>query len=208
MDAPDLAITHIERLVSSGMTVSAGMERLFTYCEERSPGGSWESARNLPFDADVSNLTTWLENVLSNEPPALEIEAYWFGLFNPVRYDLESCDLYLAGSDHFQPNSQSADWAVNPQYFPKGRYAESAVLHALHRISASADDDAGEFADYTLCLGFACLAVAAICTAVEPITILGSRASRAVVVGFDSGDFVVLGSVDQLGFHHLNQGRA
>src|SRR5205085_8479440 len=102
----------------------------------------------------------------TDEPPEIEIDAYWFGIFNPSQDGLESCDLYIAGSDHFDPDDRTADWAVNPSYFPVGRYADSVVLAALHQILGSADDNAFTFGDYALCLGYACLVVAEICTAV------------------------------------------
>jgi hypothetical protein len=208
MSSADLTITYIERLVASEVTVTEGMEALINYCESKYSSSLWQDVRHLPFGRDVSDLKMWLESVLSSEPPSVEIEAYWFGLFNPVRHDLESCDLYVAGSDHFDPDAQSADWAAIPVYFPEGRYAEPEILHALHRIMASADDEAGEFGDYTLCLGYACLAVATLFAVVDPAIMLGPTVSRAVAVGFDSGDFVLLGSVHQHGFHHLNQDRA
>jgi hypothetical protein len=192
---------YIERIVRSGLTVPRGMEALITYCEENCPSPVWREIRTLDLDADVAHLGRWLRQVLLTEPPSSEIEAYWFGLFNPLEDGVESCDLYVAGSDHFNPDDLSPEWAVNPSYFPGGRYAESRVLVDLHQGLALADENAFDFGDYTLCLGYACLAVAEICAAVGPTILLGPRTSRAVAVGFDSGDLVLLGVLDSSGLH-------
>jgi hypothetical protein len=176
------------------------MEVLTAYCEENYPGAAWSDIRRLDFDADLANLRRWLVNVLSTEPPSSKIEAFWFGLFNPVQDGFESCDMYIAGSDHFDSDDELAGWAVSPAYFPEGRYADSVALAALHRAMPSAGD-AAAFGDYALCLGYACLAVADICAAVDPAVLLGSTESRAVAVGFDEGDSILLGTIDSDGLH-------
>jgi hypothetical protein len=177
------------------------MEALIAYCEENCPSAVWEDVRHLDFDADLTRLRTWLVDVVTTEPPSSEIEAFWFGIFNPVQDGFESCDMYVAGSDHFDPSDELAGWAVSPAYFPDGRYSDSVVLAALHRTVASAGD-AAAFGDYALCLEYACLAVAEICTTIDPAILLGTRESGAVAVGFDEGDAVPLGDIDLAGLHY------
>src|SRR5262249_41990318 len=143
----------------------------------------WQEMRKLDFEGELPHLRAWLGDVLASEPPGAEIQAYWFGLFNYLEDGVESCDLYVAGSDHFDPDDLSPDWAVNPSYFPEGRYADSRALAALHQGLALADENAFEFGDYTLCLGYACLVVARVCGMLDPIILVGPRESRTVTVG-------------------------
>src|SRR5262245_15187147 len=133
MQVPDPTYIYIEQVVRSGSTVSRGMAALITYCEENRPSPVWQEMRKLDFEGELPHLRAWLGDVLASEPPGAEIQAYWFGLFNYLEDGVESCDLYVAGSDHFDPDDLSPDWAVNPSYFPEGKYAESRVLAALHQ---------------------------------------------------------------------------
>lgn len=201
MDSPD-HYNYIEQVVRSGATMSRGMAALITYYEENCPSPVWQEVRELEFEGELPHLGTWLEDVLTGEPPAFEIEAYWFGLFNLDEDGVEICEMYVAGSDHFAPDALSPDWAVIPSYFPEGRYAGSRVLADLHRSLASADSDAFGFGDYTLCLGNAGLAVAHLCAMLDPVTLLGPKASRMITAGFDEGDFILLGELDRGGLRY------
>jgi hypothetical protein len=53
----------------------------------------------------------------------------------------------------------------------------------------------GDIGEYVLCLGYACLAVKNLCETVPLELLLGSRDTRAVAVGFDSGDEILIGDV-------------
>ncbi len=53
----------------------------------------------------------------------------------------------------------------------------------------------GEIGEYVLCLGYAALVVKTICGKLEKKLLLGDRASRAVVIGFDDGDYIVLDEI-------------
>ena len=204
LDSPD-HYNYVEQVVRSRATVSHGMTTLITYCEENCPSTVWQEIRKLDFECELPRLRAWLEDVLTSEPPAAEIEAYWFGLFNLDEDGVEICELYVAGSNHLDPDPLSSDWAVNPSYFPEGRYAGSRVLADLHRSLASADSDPFGFGDYTLCLGYAGLAVAHLCAMLDPVLLLGPRESRMITVGFDDGDLILLGAMDRGGLHFASQ---
>jgi hypothetical protein len=70
------------------------------------------------------------------------------------------CRLYVAGSDRFDAADQSAIWAIDPAHFPEGRHSPSAVLLSLSvEAQGCNNDEAREFIEYLLCLGYASLAV-------------------------------------------------
>lgn len=176
LDSPD-HYNYVEQVVRSRATVSHGMTTLITYCEENCPSTVWQEIRKLDFECELPQLRAWLEDVLTSEPPAAEIEAYWFGLFNLDEDGVEICELYVAGSNHLDPDPLSSDWAVNPSYFPEGRYAGSRVLADLHRL----------------------------CAMLDPVMLLGPRESRMITVRFDDGDLILLGAMDRGGLHFASQ---
>ena len=186
------AYEFVKRTVESGSEVADGMSELIGYCEKKKRNVVWKEIRKLNFNEDAERLREWLVEVLSTEPPANEIKAFWFGLFNPAHDDGRvSCCLYISGSTRFN----EADWAcwAHDSYVPDGRYADSKVLDEIYSLTN--EQGVGDIGEYVLCLGYACLAVKHLCETVPPELLLGSRDTRAVAVGFDSGDEILIGDV-------------
>lgn len=198
----DIVAAHeaVCRVVRSLPGVKEGMLELSDYCEAVSPSPVWQRVRELDFQGDADRLTKWLAAVLSSEPAEDEINAFYFGLFNPILGDNATSGMYVSGSTRFDPEDETGDWACwdDSSYLPAGRYADSQILHEIYRLTNRSG--VGEVGEYVLCFGYACLAVAAACMRVEPGLLLGTRASRAVAVGFDSGDLLVLGHVTRGGW--------
>jgi hypothetical protein len=194
------AAEHIERVIKSASSIRNGMTQLLDYCEAASPSPAWSSIRRLDFEGDSADLRLWLEKVLSTEPPSQDINAFWFGVFNPVLENGEtSCGMYISGSTAFDPEDETGEWAVpsDESYLPEERYATSSILREVYRlVNKNSVADIGE---YVLCLGYACLAIATIIRSLSPRLLLGERKARAIAVGFDSGDFIVL---DDVRAHH------
>src|SRR5262245_35287050 len=186
------AYDFVKRTVESGNGMSDGMTELIGYCEKKKPNDVWGKIRKLNFKDDRDRLREWLVEVLSKEPPANEITAFWFGLFNPALDDGRvSCCLYVSGSTRFD----EVDWACwgDDSYVPDKRYADSKVLDEIYSLTNK--QGLGDIGEYVLCLGYACLAVKDLCETVPPELLLGSRDKRAVAVGFDSGDEILIGEV-------------
>lgn len=195
-------LEQIRTVLCSGIGVREGVMRLVDYCARIAPGEVWDVFRGLQFEEDVEQLTAWLGEVLSTEPPDEHIKAFWFGLFNPIAADgRATCGLYVSGSMEFDPDDTSGDWACwdDESYLPEGRYAKSNVLHTVYRMTEKTEWS--RVGESVVCLGYAGLAVREICKRVPPDLLRGGRDSRAVVVGFDWGDFVLLGSIEADGWH-------
>jgi len=185
-------------VVKSPAGVTDGMGQLLDYCSTHSPNPVWDSIRKLDFEKDKVELRIWLEKVLSQEPPSPEINAFWFGLFNPILPNKQpTCGLYISGSTHYKPGEDSIDWATwgDDSYLPKGRYANSSVLHKIYELVNA--NDVGDFGEYIFCLGYAGLAIKTICGEVSPKLLFGQHVSRAIAVGFDSGDFILIRTTDK-----------
>lgn len=191
--------SQVLQVVRSGVPVCAGMTALIDWCEVHSPDSVWDHLRSLDYASEVPCLQGWVESVLTEEPPADEIQAFWFGLFETIEPgDVTGCVLYLCGSPRFQVGA--SDWACwrEDTYLPRGRYAPSGVLGTVRRLLSGGADPVQDVGAYTLCLGYAALAVSALCRLVNRDLFLGTRKSREVVVGWDSGDWVVLDPVERV----------
>jgi hypothetical protein len=179
--------------------VEQGMFDLIDRCEAARPHPDWATLRALPF-ADLAALGDWLARPFRDEPHPRPLRGLWFGLFNPC-YDggAPVADLYVCGSERFNPDPGDNGWAVRPAWWPDARYARSAVLAEIYRVAHRKGGLANE-AEYPLCLGYAALAVRALLAEVEPALILGPSSALGVAVGFDSGDFVPLGEFGPTGW--------
>jgi hypothetical protein len=191
---------YVNQTVKSGVNIKLGMQELIDYCQKSCPDEEWNILKELDFTDDLSYLQNWLKEVLLTEPPPRDIQAFWFGLFNPILEDGQpTCDLYISGSVDFDPEDETGDWAcwTETSYIPEQKYAKSKVLTQIYRtVSQIKHKSMGE---YVLCLGYASLAIVEICRRIDNHLLLGDSSARALAVGFDSGDFVLLGEVNQRG---------
>jgi hypothetical protein len=179
--------------------VSSGMKRLLAHCNSLHHSAVWSEIAKLDFAADSAHLRRWLSDVLGTEPPGESVAAFWFGLFDGTTPDGGVVpQLYVSGSESYDPDDTSSGWACSPAYFPNGRYADSAVLRAISRMLVGAGEEISWLGSYVPPLGYATIAIADACRRLPPDALLGGRASRAVAVGFDSGDFITLPVIRRL----------
>jgi hypothetical protein len=189
------AYDRVRGFVEDGYDVRGGMRRIIAWCKKQAPDADWSRFDDLDYTADSARLAAWLTDVLGKEPPPRDVTAFWFGLFNPVdEAGAATADLYLAGSNRYEPRGDDPDWAVDPVYFPRGRYSRSTVTRAIHR-AAYAPGGPGSDAEYTLCLGYAGLSVAALAKAVPRTVLLGGAPRRDLFVGFDDGDALLVATL-------------
>ena len=198
----DLSKAHgwIVSEVARRRSIADSMSSLIDRCEAEHPHSDWSLLRSLPY-ADLSPLMRWLQLPFREEPPARPLKGLWFGLFNPCPDGhTPVADIYVSGSERFAADPGDNSWAVGPDWWPEARYAESSVLADIYRIAyregatrIERKNRLGNDAEYPLCLGYGALAVRELLAQVEPSSILGDSASLGIAVGFDSGDFVLLG---------------
>ena len=194
------AWAKIVHITFSASNVTDGMTALIDYTAQAQPSAKWDELRFLDYQADALALRDWLTGVLADEPPAPNVKAYWFGVFNPVVEDEASCGFYVSGAtEDYTPDS--LDWAcwTEETYLPQDRYAPSQVLPALYR-TAQRMEDAELLGEYTLCLGYVCLAVMEMARSLEPRLFLGGAEERPIAAGFDAGDGLLLGLVRETGW--------
>ncbi|MEM6676044.1 MAG: hypothetical protein AAF726_24555 [Planctomycetota bacterium] len=145
--------------------------------------------REVDLLSDVLSVRDQLSVLLESEPPPSAIEALYFGLFDAVsENDVEEIGYYVAGIERFDP--ADGESLCDPAWWPDGRYLVSSALQAVKsaELNAAAADQLSEseFLAYAGQLGAGLI--------VTRFSIRGLDDGRAVVVGFDSGDFATIGS--------------
>lgn len=186
--------------------VAKSMAALIDTCEAGLPHPNWAKLRALRY-ADLSPLLNWIQTLFRKEPPAILLQGLWFGLFNPCPDGRTPvADIYVCGSEQFDPDPYDNSWAVDPGWWPHSRYANSTILADIYRIAygqrarvAEHEKCLGNDAEYPLCLGYGAFAIREVLERVEPSLVLGKSDSLGVAVGFDSGDFVLLGELTHSG---------
>jgi len=190
------AFDEAQRLVLTDATPQYVLQHLAAFGGRADPHPDWNALANLPADDELARFTAWLAQLLASEPLTEDIATLWFGLFNPTLDDgTVTLTLYLGGSR----NPASAP-DVTMDYFPEGRYYPSSVLGDIYRLAYQHDDGPGNLAEYALGLGYAGSLVAHALRTLDPTLFAPGNETRTVVVGFDSGDYVDIGTVTAEGF--------
>ena len=194
------AYNEVIRVTRTAPSVGSGMAALLDHCDKAFPGPVWSNFRSLPFEQDTAELRTWLEGVLTEEPPPPAVKAYWFGMFQSIEQEQVLYNLYLSGATR-EYTPDSLDWAcwTDDTYLPKSRYTQPEVVNAIFN-GVQAEEDAVLLADYALCLGFCCLALTAGLKTLPKLLLFHGEQAIPVVVGFEDGDDILLGHVGQSGW--------
>ena len=214
----DLGQTHhwiVAELVRR-RPVAESMAHLIDLCEAARPHADWTRLRALPY-ADLSALLEWIQRLFREEPHGRPLRGLWFGLFNPCLDDGSPiADLYVNGSERFVIDPNDNSWAVDAEWQPESRCARSAVLADIYRIAyrheganASAEEEDGlqNDCEYPLCLGYGAFALREVLGKADPSLLLSRSRSLGVAVGFDSGDFLLLGEFGASGLKRISRTR-
>lgn len=188
--------------------VAESMAALIDQCEGAHPHPDWGKLRALPY-ADVEPVSAWVVHSFVEDSPDIPLRGLWFGLCNPIRGKGNTvADLRLSGAGSYDPTD--CMWAVNAPWWPISRYAESAILAELYRIASrrgvpeeERKSRLGNNAEYPLCLGYGAFALREVFSRFDEADrelILGESESIGVMVGFDSGDFLHVGTLTTTGF--------
>jgi len=160
----------------------------------------------LPYD-DLGPLCDWLDFLFEDFPPVVPLAGLWFGLYNPRRSGETTADLRLGGSTRFSDDGKLS-WASGLEYRPPTS-AHSAILQSIYSIAYGRESgQLGNAAEWSLCLAYGAFAVQVLFSNMgpedmDPELILRGSDSVGVAVGFDSGDFLLVGRLTSQGFAPL-----
>ena len=196
--------------LNNDRSISDNMNLIISLCNTGMPHNDWSKLRRLPYD-HLAGLASWLKDVLVHETPEIPLAGLWFGLFNPVYKKDPVSDIYVAGTSAF--SIESADWACDPEYFPERGYAHSKILASIYRIAYSGVNGLGNNAEYPLCLAYGAFMVKRILSEIDHRLIRNSDQEVGIALGFDDGDYIILGKVTERGFigwnpHYVLPGKA
>ena len=175
------------------------MDEVISYCEKEYPHDDWKKIRKINFEKDKTRIEHWLKSVLKNEPISKDVNGLWFGIYNPVyEYagDKEtSCDFYICGNPDFDKNE--IGWACSPKYFPVKRYSNSKILDSIYKKAYSGKNGLGNLAEYPLCLAYTAFIIKELIRYIPKSHFLKFQDEIGILVGFDSGDFLYIGSISK-----------
>jgi len=202
--ALNLATMHgfVVKEIASKRSVRESLDRIIAKCAKGNPHDDWEKIAALPYE-NMDDLREWIEKPFREEASKKKLAGLWFGLFNPVYSGKPVSDIYVCGSTRFDPCPDDNSWAGGPDWWPESRYAHSAVLAKLYKIAYRKNGLEND-AEYPLCLAYGGLAVRELLRAADPSVFLGKSASLGVAVGFDSGDFVLVGKLTKTGLDGIS----
>lgn len=189
----------VKTTVLSGKPMDECMADLLAYCAQAAPDPGWNTVGGIDLSVCQKSLEDWLDSTLTASPPGDNVRAYYFGIAEIVNGSDSMMRLYVCGADEFDPDDESMDWACDPVYWPESRYAPAETL-AQFSGSLRVSRSARPVGEYVLSLGYACLATRDLMQSLNLALLLGSAGTRAVAVGFDEGDAIVLGQLTRDGF--------
>lgn len=190
----DLVFATIESLVHEQATVAARTHRVIDVCAASYPHADWLVLSDLPYDAEVARLRSWIPDVLREVPPPFPIRGVWIGIANYAVDERVTADMHFIGSATYDADDEDQDWAVNAKYRPDHGLAESEILDSIYRIAYEGDAALGNDAEWSLCLAYGAFVIAEILRN-ETSAYVGGDSDVGVVVGFDEGDFITIGNV-------------
>jgi len=179
------------------------MEQLVHDCQSLYSHADWEAFVEIDFERDLIAVREWAEKLLEKKPIPESVNIIWFGIYNPMQRGKASADFYLSGASDFYANVDVDQWDWKKRYWPAGRYAKSNAMKEIYRI-AYQEGGLGNAAEYTLCLGYTAL-VAKSLSKKYADELSKTRSPRAVGVGFDSGDYLLVGALSRQGLKRLDE---
>jgi hypothetical protein len=182
----------IREHLHSRSSLAEKMAAVIAVCERSVPHPDWATLAELPYDR-LAPMRNWLRRSFKQHPPNVRLAGLWFGLFNPRRDGATTADLRFGGSTRFTADGGLA-WASGLEYRPPTATARSTILESIYRIAyADKPGRLGNPAEWSLALAYAAFAVSQLLGESEPSLILRDADSMGVAVGFDSGDFLLVG---------------
>ncbi len=176
--------------------IKVSMHRLIDKCETTTPHPDWSSFREISY-SNTSPITDWISSVFEQHPPKDAISGLWFEIFQTLDdMGRRVGDLSVVGSDSFSADIDDIEWAASALWRPRPTLHSpvlAQIVIAAYNQSGGDNPALENMADYTLSLGYACLAVRDALKGVNPMTLSGCQSQVGIAVGFSSGDSITVG---------------
>lgn len=178
---------YIFNIVDKNLSINDGMNELINYCNKKCESDIWNELRELDFNEEKECLIDWIEENLQDSPPEDHIDCLYFGLFDGVYDDEETCGLYLSGAE-LEEGQDLEDLEL--EYKPDDMYANSEILYKTSKILKKSDNDIKQIGEYVIYLGYAVLIIKEISKSTYGL--FNEINIKKIVIGFDEGDCISL----------------
>lgn len=167
-------------------------------CSRQKPHPDWELLTGIDFEADAPVIRHWLSSAFETLETQF-VHGLWFGLVNLSDGTSTTADVYVGGSPNFDEGD--IDWASEITSITERSYLNSTVLHDIYTIAyREGTGHLGNDAEYPLALAYGAI-VATQTLRGDGMLALNLSSVKGAAAGFDSGDFLFLGSVEEGRFY-------
>ncbi|NVE01740.1 hypothetical protein [Massilia sp. BJB1822] len=192
-------LEKIIEVIGADASVTQRMLAVIEECSRQKPHPDWDVFSDIDFEADALAIHDWLSSAFGNPEQQHCMRGLWFGLVNLSDGCNTTSDIYVGGSPDF--DNSAIDWISEIFAITECNYLNSRVLHEIYAKAYRDGSGAlGNHAEYPLALAYG--AIVAVQTFREDGLLASNLASlRGAAAGFDSGDFLFLGSIEQGRFY-------
>ncbi|CAE6804307.1 hypothetical protein [Paraburkholderia nemoris] len=192
----------IEVAAADGTTTQRMLEVL-EECARQKPHPDWALFSEINFEADSIRIERWLSTAFGSQRTHNVVRGLWFGLVNLGDDRSATVDVYVGGSPRF--DADVIAWASEVLPVDARNYLGSEVLHEIYKQAyREAKGSLGNHAEYPLALAYGAI-VAIQALRVEAGLPFALTSVVGAAAGFDSGDFLFLGTLEQGHFHRSIQ---
>lgn len=184
--------TFINSLSLKRLGMEEGLTSIHTFLQTHYPDFDSQFVLELDLIQFKLGFVGWVEQRLKQSPLDHNIQSLFFGLFQSndpeIAQGKESVTiLYISGSDQ-TPDNDPEDWAVDPAYFPDGRYVVVPEYIAIYNELAKYENTME--VEQIIINGMTNLILQ---NSLNEIGNLTGRAGIYVGSGFDGGTCFVIG---------------
>lgn len=163
-------------------------------CSRQKPHPDWKLFEQIDFEADASAIQDWLSLAFDTQEQENAVRGLWFGLVNLSDGTNPTADVYVGGSPNFDEGD--IDWASELAAITARNYLNSKVLYEIYAQAYRDEAEAlGNDAEYPLALAYGAMAAVQSLRG-DGLLAPGLSSAKGAAAGFDSGDFLFLGTVE------------
>lgn len=174
-------------------SITQRMKAVIDECSRQKPHPDWRLFEQIDFEMDAHAVQEWLSSAFNAQEQESVMQGLWFGLMNPSDGTDTTADMYVGGSPNF--DESDIDWASELTTLSERNYLNSQVLREIYAKAYRDSPDAlGNDAEYPLALAYGTM-VAVQSLRGDGLRSPGLSSAKGAAAGFDSGDFLFLGTV-------------
>ncbi|MFM0184048.1 hypothetical protein PQQ75_35640 [Paraburkholderia aspalathi] len=187
------------QVVAADGTITQRMHDVLEECSRQKPHPDWATFSNIDFEADAVRIDRWLSTAFGSRRADNVTRGLWFGLVTLAIGSSTTADMYVGGSPSFDAGNIA--WASDISPIDERNYLGSAVLHQIYtQAYREVNGSLGNNAEYPLALAYGAIVSIRALTG-ECGLPSGLTSAVGAATGFDSGDFLFLGTLEQRHFH-------